>query len=168
MKKALLILPLAITVSACMKPIEITSKPVDFARTKSGNAQKVVKLDAAPVRAYTKNADNKRVEVSGASCTAKSDEFVARFQTPATVQFPRTKGKASPMTITCKANDKTGSTQITSRLAARYMSVTSGTHPGAALLVTLVAAAATHGVAQERDHWAYVMDPAAGVGVALE
>ena len=155
--------------SGCMKPLEITSEPVDFSRVKSATAPKVVAVDTTPVRTYLKNEEDKRVEVAGAACTATSSQFRASFKSPANLRFPRTKGKPTPMTMTCKANGKTVSAVLHPGLYANYVGVTSSTHPGPAILATLVIAAATHGVAQERDHWTFVRgDPKSGLHALME
>ncbi|MDV4143435.1 MULTISPECIES: hypothetical protein [Shimia] len=166
MKKAFFILPAAIALAACTQSMEITQKPVDFAHVSTKN--KVVRLSAVPVRTYAKGEDGKSKEIGGAVCTIKSDEFKTSFTSPAIVRFPTTEGKSAPLDVACKLDEKTATGTLEPKLHANYASVTSGTHAGAALFVTLVAAAATHAVATERDHWAFVKDPESGLHFTLK
>lgn len=147
--------------------MEITQEPVDFSRVSSKSTTKVTETIPIPVRTFI-DKEGKRTEVAGATCTIQSSEFKSKFVTPAKVRFPMTEGKPAPLDATCKFDGKSRSITLQPKLRANYVGVSSSTHAGAALLITLVAAAATHEVAKKRDKWAYVDDPSLSLEMDLE
>lgn len=167
MKKAILVVPFVLALAGCMQNMEITQEPVDFAHVSSKNATKVTDTVQIPVRTFI-DKDGKRTEVAGATCTIQSSDFKSKFVTPANVRFPETVGKPAPLDATCKFDGKSRTVTLHPKLRANYVGVSSSTHTGAALLITLIGAAATHEVAKKRDKWAYVDNPSQSLEMDLE
>ena len=146
-----------LSLAACAETaLPITQKPVEFARLRGADNIAVVSRDPVVFRSYARTADGKKAEVAGAQCLARVTGMQASFITPVTVNLPRTRGKAGPMSVSCQRNGATHEGTLPERLPVSGAVISSSTHPGAGLIATLIVAGVAHGVAQERDIWAYM------------
>ena len=134
--------------------VKITSEPVDLGVKPGFDTERLTPrrvTKAIRTQVATENPDHSR-EVTGVPCTIESKEFKASLVTPANVNFPITKGRVSPLLVTCVSEHYRGRAVIPQRRDGVVM-----VQPSVAGLV--VAAVAT-AVVMERDRWTFTQDGA--------
>ncbi len=71
------------------------------------------------VRTYVPNPDRPspvpNVEIAGAACLAKSQEFSVRFRTPAILAVPAIIRQPTPLSVTCELDARKGALRLNPR-----------------------------------------------------
>lgn len=162
MKKSLLIIA-GIALSACSSVdyAPITSDPVGF-RSKAGfDATRVTDVRSVPVRTVS-GRGREEVEITGADCTAQSEELVARFTAPAYIEFPQINGRPSDMAITCRSNGLNGERVLDAELRKIAAPAQSS------LVASLIVIGATSAMAGFKQDYVYVQDNVTAQMVRME
>lgn len=108
----------AFALSGCVENMEMTGPPLKVAPEASARDRTVGANDFT-VRTYTMS-DKTRNEVSGAACRVRSSSINLSLQTPRQLSLPiyaqgerfKNRGAPSPLTVTCKAGDLSGTVTV--------------------------------------------------------
>lgn len=135
-----------LAVTACTKPLEVTTAPKRAAYVAGFDQGRVARSNTITVRTYT-GRKRDREEFAGARCQMKSAEIKANFVTPAKIIVPAfvqkrayaNRGRPTQLRIVCKANGKTG----VESFSAANKKVSTSTNAGitGAILTTIVSGA---------------------------
>ncbi len=135
----------------CDPGSDITNPPVTFSYSEDFDQSRLLESAEIPFRTYATPAGGGKAasdEIRGANCLLKSEEFEARFVTPAKVALPVIKGRPSPLKVTCVAD---GIEITRTQDPFKPQTVFVG-DPAAALVATIVSVAVT----AASDRWYYI------------
>lgn len=137
---------------------DISSAPVRFALKPGTNPDFIATTITKPFRTQVTDDEGNFIrQEDGVTCVLETKELKATLVTPAKVEFPITRGRASPMLVRCASEDYVAEGVIQPGL--------SGTIIMGPSLAGVAAAVVSAGVANARDQWAYANET---VWVTLE
>lgn len=131
-----------LALGACVKPMEITTKPVAASYAKGFDAARVSGSTTATMRSFVNEK-----EVSGAKCVARSNEVSVSYITPAKVILPTftqsgkfaERGRPSALRVECKLGSQTGVQSFTA--IDKQIGVATNAGVGGAILTAIVSGA---------------------------